>query len=513
MLDQRPSGSLALPVRFEGLARVLPNRLEHPVAPAREADEALLDEGLEDVEVGVCHLLGSLERAAASEDGETGEELLLLGHEQVVAPLDRRSEGLLAGIRVAAAFEQVEPLCKALEDLRGRERLRSGGGELDGERERVEASAQLGDLGGGLELRALAEERVRFGLGEWGHCVLDLAGDAQELAGGDEQGEVGAGAEESRKLGRCLDHLLEVVEEEEHLPFSDVGGERLLGAERLGDGLGHERGIAERGKPDPEDACFVLADERGSCFERQTGLARTARAGEREQARSLLDPREHLRKLRLAAEEGARRTGQVRVRDRLQRRKGALAELVERDGSGDVLEPMLAELRELEVDGRRGRLRADDLAAVGRAHHSRGEVDVHAHVLGGIGGGSPSVDADPDRDRAVCQAGHRLGNGCHRVGGRGEGVEEGVALVVDLVAAVVAVRRAHDPAVLGEGLAVGIRAELLQELRRTLDVAEDERHRANGLGHRSHPGASCVGRPPVATSQSNAARDRWPPDS
>ena len=127
-------------------------------------------------------LLGSLERAAASEDGETGEELLLLGREQVVAPLDRRSERLLAGIRVAAAFEQVEPLREALEDLRRRERLRSRGGELDGERERVEAGAQLGDLGGGLELRALAEEGDGFGLGERGHCVLDLAGDAQELA-------------------------------------------------------------------------------------------------------------------------------------------------------------------------------------------------------------------------------------------------------------------------------------------------------------------------------------------
>ena len=40
----------------------------------------------------------ALQRAAASEDGEAREELLLLGYEQVVAPLDGRSEGLLAGV-------------------------------------------------------------------------------------------------------------------------------------------------------------------------------------------------------------------------------------------------------------------------------------------------------------------------------------------------------------------------------------------------------------------------------
>ena len=75
----------------------------------REAKEALLDERLQRVEVGVCHLLGGFECAAASEDGEAGEELLLLAGEELVAPLDRGSQRLLAGIGVAAALEQVEP--------------------------------------------------------------------------------------------------------------------------------------------------------------------------------------------------------------------------------------------------------------------------------------------------------------------------------------------------------------------------------------------------------------------
>ena len=218
-------------------ARVLADRLEHPVALVREAEQALLDERLQRVEVGAADLLGRLERAAAGEDGEArGRALLLLG-EQVVAPVDRRPQRLLARVGVAAALEEVEPLREALEDLPRRERLRARGGELDRERQVVEARAELGDLVARLEPGALAEERDGLGRGERRHRVLDLALDAQELAAGDEQRQVGAGAEQRRELGRRLDHLLEVVEQEEQLALADVLGEAVLGAERLGDRL------------------------------------------------------------------------------------------------------------------------------------------------------------------------------------------------------------------------------------------------------------------------------------
>ena len=48
------------------------------------AQEALLDERLQDVEVGVADLFGRVERAAAGEDGQAREELLLVLGEQVV---------------------------------------------------------------------------------------------------------------------------------------------------------------------------------------------------------------------------------------------------------------------------------------------------------------------------------------------------------------------------------------------------------------------------------------------
>ncbi len=75
----RAQSELVPPRRLgKKLGGVLADRLQHPVAAVGEAQEALLDQRLERVEVGVTDLLGGLERAAAREDGQAGEELLLL---------------------------------------------------------------------------------------------------------------------------------------------------------------------------------------------------------------------------------------------------------------------------------------------------------------------------------------------------------------------------------------------------------------------------------------------------
>ncbi len=58
---------------------------------------------------------------------------------------------------------------------------------------------------------------------------------------------LGQAREERGELGCGLDHLLEVVEQEEQLPLGDVGGEAVLGAERLGDRLGDE-GVDRAGR-------------------------------------------------------------------------------------------------------------------------------------------------------------------------------------------------------------------------------------------------------------------------
>ncbi len=274
----------------EPLRRKLSDRLEHPVALVRETEEALLDERLHGVEVGIRHLLRGRESAAAGEDREAGEQPLLVPVEEVVAPLDRRAQRLLAGVCVATALQEIEAVREAIEDLRRRERLRAGSRELDGERQAVEPRTELSDLLARSELRAHAEELDGLGLGERRHLVLDLTAHAQALAARDEQGKVGAALDERRELRCRLDHLLQVVEKQQQLPLADVLGEPVRGAERLRDRLGDECRIAERGKADPEDTRLVLGHEGGRRLDREPGLPGPAGAGEGDEPRAALDP-------------------------------------------------------------------------------------------------------------------------------------------------------------------------------------------------------------------------------
>ncbi len=95
---------------LEPLGRVLADGLQHPETLFALPEQALLDERLERVHIGIRHLLGGFERAAAAEDGEPREQVSLFGREQVVRPLDRRAQRLVASFGVAASLEQVEPL-------------------------------------------------------------------------------------------------------------------------------------------------------------------------------------------------------------------------------------------------------------------------------------------------------------------------------------------------------------------------------------------------------------------
>jgi tetratricopeptide (TPR) repeat protein len=81
---------------LEPLQRVLANRLQQPVPLVRVADEALVHQRLQRVQIGLRHLLGVAERAAAGEDREPGEDPLLGRREQLIAPFDRRAQRALA---------------------------------------------------------------------------------------------------------------------------------------------------------------------------------------------------------------------------------------------------------------------------------------------------------------------------------------------------------------------------------------------------------------------------------
>ena len=182
----------------ELLGRELADRLEHEEAVALAgADEALVDERLRDVEVGVRHRLGREQRPAAGEHGEPRERLLLVGVEQVVAPLDRRAQGLLPRVDAAAGLQHVEPAREAVEQLRGREHAHARGRELERERQLLEPRAERGNAVGGSERRiggerAREEELDAFLRAQLGDGIGLLAGQAQHLAARHEQ-RAGAG--------------------------------------------------------------------------------------------------------------------------------------------------------------------------------------------------------------------------------------------------------------------------------------------------------------------------------
>ncbi len=156
---------LRLAAGFEALEGVGADRLQHREARLAVglfllAEHVVVDQRREAGQETLVTAdgLGGGERAAAGEDGEAREECLLVRAEQVVAPVDRRAERLLARGHVPwAAGEEVEALLEPGEQRLRREQLGARGRELDRERESVEADADLGDRG-----------RVRVGDGEVG---------------------------------------------------------------------------------------------------------------------------------------------------------------------------------------------------------------------------------------------------------------------------------------------------------------------------------------------------------
>ena len=163
----------------------------------------------------------------------------------------------------------------------------------------------------------------------------------------------------------------------------------------------------------------------------------------------------------------------------------------------EVLQPVLAEVAEVRAvelgvlkDGRR-RERDEHLPAVSRRHDASGAVHAEAVValvgrarLGGVYAHPDTHDArfrpGVRRERAL-RVDRRL-RGLVRTP---EGKEERVALVVDLLTAVILRRRAKDSPMLGKELAVPC-TQALQELRRSLYVSEEEGDGSRGESRRAH---------------------------
>ncbi len=213
---------------FEPLCRELADRLEHPVAVAGAAEQALVDQRRDRVDVGAADLLGGLERAAAGEDGQPGEDVLLARRQQVMAPGDRRAQRALPLRRRARApREQRQPLFESLEQDGRRESLHTSSGEFDRERQAIEAPADLGDLAvrdkvGADSQGTLHEEFDRFSLWQRIDGDLPLAVDVQRLAARDEHRQVRTGSDRLCDPGGRVEQMLEVVQHEQQALVADV---------------------------------------------------------------------------------------------------------------------------------------------------------------------------------------------------------------------------------------------------------------------------------------------------
>ena len=433
------------------------------------------------------------------------EELLLPLRKEVVRPFDRRPECLLTRFGVASASEHVEALGESVEDLSWREHLRSRSRELNGEREVVEAAAHFGDLVRGIDLRPFAEQRDGFGLGKRRNRILDLALDAQQFPRGHEQREVRARPEQRRERRCSVDHLLEVVEQQQQPTLTDVRGKFILGAERMRDRLEDKRRSAQCRQPDPEDAGLVVRDERPCRLQGQARLTRPTGTGQRHQASALLDPGEHLSQLAVPTDERARRPRQVRVGNRLERRKPLLSELEDRDRLGKVLEPMLAQIEQPVRSNERGRRgRQHHLPPMRRSCDPCRAVYLEPHIAGLADGHLARVHTHPNSQPELGQRHLRLTRRRQRVGGIGKCDEERISSRIHLDAAVRRPGHPRHPMVPRQQFPICRRTEVVQQPRRALDIGEHKRHRPSrevlphsGSFHPTQNHVQLRARPPV----------------
>jgi len=155
--------------------------------------------------------------------------------------------------------------------------------------------------------------------------------------------------------------------------------------------------------------------------------------------------------------------------------KLAVADLVDPLGRGQVLQPVLAQIAQpVRVDERRGRGRDEHLPAMACGADPRRPVHVDADIPLLVQMRGARVDADAHPDRPGGQPLEHAGRSpeCARCGRKGD--EEGVPLRVDLDAAVGVEGLAQDAAMLRQRRRIPLGTQLVEQLRRPLDVGEEE---------------------------------------
>jgi hypothetical protein len=512
-------GARSLELGGAALDGKLADRLEHAVAHRAvvvgRCQQRLTHQRIDEVEHVVpgdraagAHGLRRLERAAAGEDRGAHQRQPLGLAQQVVRPLHRMAQGLVAAERPPPAAQQPEALVEALEDLARAHRPHARRGKLDGERNAVEAAADL-DHRSGIALRPEARQHRARPLGEQRDCRRVHAGrrcqrrqgqdalavDREGLAAGCQHRQPRTALQElADQLRHRLDQVLAIVEHQQepalaqHLDHAgDQGPVRLLlDAELSGNGVPDGLRIADGGELAQPGAVVVAAAGARRGLQHEPRLADTAHARDVHEPRLAQQARD-LGQLPGAAEQRRGRRRQVAAA-RLggdQRRKGlAQARAIELEQTMAPLQAaqaMLAEIGQLVAFQQPGaEVRQQDLPAMAGRHDARGAVQRRTEIVAVAQLGLAGADAHAHRQfEAALRSDRRI----DRAARRGKGGGDAVAGVLEEVAAMGPHRLTQDGVVRRQGPAhrLGI---VLPARGRADDVGHQERHGAGGLfGH------------------------------
>jgi hypothetical protein len=463
----------------EPIHRELPDRLEHREPPVHSPDQARLCEPGQVVDRRLADRLGRLQSPTARKRPEAGEDALLVRPQKVVAPGDRRLQGPLALRGIGRPTrEKTESPIQASQDLRAREQARAGRSQLDGEGQIVDAAADLGDRCVRFEMDdhrpcSGREQLDRLAALEWVNDSGAFGRETQRRPTRPEDPAIRAGGQESRHGWAEPCDLFQVVEHEENSAIADpcfeIGGSAEGPTnERPGRLRGrHRRQVRE------EDAIREWGREADGGLDRQAGLSGAARTGQRDDpVPPGLNEVDHLLDILFSADEGRGRGRHPDQALRPGRTEILIAELEEPDRIGKVLEVELTQIANGPGDELPCRVGDEDLPAVSRRAHPgplvHPQTDV-APLLGWLDDGRVKTDPDADGPLDVAPL-DRLGGRDGAVGVR-EHHEEGVALRIDLGAALRRDLLPHDRAMRSQERRIAL-ASFAQQACRALDVAE-----------------------------------------
>ena len=159
------------------LGGVLADEVEHPEAggacPAPHHQQRLIDQILDEVKdppfgdgIPGAHRCGGFQVESPREDRQPGEHQTPGVGQELVAPVQRRPDGLMARIRPVTAEQQPELTIEAVGDLLGGEDPDPGCGQFDGQRDAIHP-AHDGLEGAGAILTQLHPRlRVTGSIGE-----------------------------------------------------------------------------------------------------------------------------------------------------------------------------------------------------------------------------------------------------------------------------------------------------------------------------------------------------------